>query len=253
MKAFHSKQEIKDKVLAQLQAHHDADEISKGIYWENGKGCGVGCTVHSGNRKDYETQLGIPRWLAHLEDRLFQGMPDEDSKKWPLLFSESITPGQDLDKVKAPFLIFVLDCSLEKFDHCKYPKIKQGIDRVIDLYRSGGSKEDFKAAADAAVAAANDAYAAYAAASADAAAASAAAAADVYAAAADAASAAATADAATSAAYAYADADAAASACAAQAAACAAASAAASAAAYARRKEYKKFSKKLIQLLRECG
>lgn len=43
--AFHGKQSIKDKLLAQLQAHYEADEIIKGIYWENGKGCAVGCTV----------------------------------------------------------------------------------------------------------------------------------------------------------------------------------------------------------------
>lgn len=39
MKAFHNKQKIKDLYLKRLKDHYDADEIIKGTYWENGKGC----------------------------------------------------------------------------------------------------------------------------------------------------------------------------------------------------------------------
>jgi hypothetical protein len=43
--AFHNDQKIKDKYLARVEAHRKADEIIKGKYWENGKGCAVGCTL----------------------------------------------------------------------------------------------------------------------------------------------------------------------------------------------------------------
>jgi hypothetical protein len=37
--AFHGSQEIKDKYIARVKAHQEADQIIKGQYWENGKGC----------------------------------------------------------------------------------------------------------------------------------------------------------------------------------------------------------------------
>jgi hypothetical protein len=62
MKAFHNDNEIKQKYLKRVIAHQKADELIKGKYWEKGKGCAVGCTIHSGDHAKYETELGIPRW-----------------------------------------------------------------------------------------------------------------------------------------------------------------------------------------------
>jgi hypothetical protein len=221
MLAFHNDQAIKDKYLTRVRLHREADEIIKGTYWEDGKGCAVGCTIHSGEHKAYETELGIPQWLARVEDRLFEGMPNKDAKLWPERFLDAIKPGVDLEKVKAPFLIYVLRSALTTFDHDKYPKSKKAIDDVIQLYESGEIDLDkFREARDAAYAAA--AYAAYAAA---------------YAA-----------DAAAYAAYAAAYA---AAAYAADAAAYAAAAYAADAA--ARRKKYKEFADKLIEIMEGLG
>jgi hypothetical protein len=49
MLAYHSDPTIKTNILAQLQRHHDEDHLVKGQYWQNGKGCAVGCTIYSGN------------------------------------------------------------------------------------------------------------------------------------------------------------------------------------------------------------
>lgn len=143
--------------------HAEDDELIKGKYWQNGKGCAVGCTIHSGDHAQYEIELGIPRWLALVEDRIFEGLPDEKAKEWPTKFLSAIHIGADLEKVKAPFLIFVLESMLDKFDHGKYPGVKNGIDDSIALYKKeGATVEEFKAArADTASAAYGAAYAAY--------------------------------------------------------------------------------------------
>jgi hypothetical protein len=47
MKTFHGRLSIKKKYVARVRGHRLADQIVKGKYWENGKGCAVGCTVHS--------------------------------------------------------------------------------------------------------------------------------------------------------------------------------------------------------------
>ena len=174
MQAFHNDQKIKDKYLVRVTEHQKADEIIQGKYWEDGKGCAVGCTIHGPDHRKYETELGIPVWLAHLEDRAFEGLPIKRAKTWPSEFLSAINVGADLEKIKAPFLIFVLESALTKFDHKKFPACKSAIDKVMELYKTNGSLEDFNAAC----AAADAAYAARAARAADAAYAAACAAAD---------------------------------------------------------------------------
>jgi len=97
MKAYHSKQEIKDFYLQRMQAHYDADEIEKGFYWKGGKGCAVGCTLHSGDHAAYESELGIPRIIARLEDGIFEGLSNERAKEFPLQFLVAVPVGAAAD------------------------------------------------------------------------------------------------------------------------------------------------------------
>lgn len=91
-----------------MQAHFDADEIIKGIYWENGKGCAVGCTIHSGSHQEYETRFGIPTVLARLEDIFFENLPNKIAKSWPLRFMSAIPVGVDLCHVFPKWVLWVL-------------------------------------------------------------------------------------------------------------------------------------------------
>jgi len=93
LKAFLNDKKIKQKYIKRLEQHYKHDEIIKGKYWEDGKGCAVGCTVHSDSHKCYESELGIPEWLAYLEDRLFEGMTNDKAKEFPLRFIKAIPVG----------------------------------------------------------------------------------------------------------------------------------------------------------------
>ena len=106
--AYHGKPENKSAILAQLRAHRLADELVKGHYWQNGKGCAVGCTVHSANHLAYETQFGIPVMLARLEDCIFEGLPNGEAKRWPERFMSAIKPSADLSRVGWQFLHWLL-------------------------------------------------------------------------------------------------------------------------------------------------
>lgn len=108
MIAYHGQQQEKDAILAQLYAHAAADQIVKGYYWENGKGCAVGCTLHSSQHKEYEDRFGIPQMLAHLEDCIFDGLPNARAKEWPIEFMSAIEPGADLSCVGWRFLHWLL-------------------------------------------------------------------------------------------------------------------------------------------------
>jgi hypothetical protein len=113
MLAFHNNAAIKSRYLDRVRAHAAADEIQKGFYWQRGRGNAVGCTIHGSDHAAYETEMGIPMWLALLEDRIFAGLPLEEAKRWPERFLAAITVGQDLEAVKAPFLAFAVSDSEE--------------------------------------------------------------------------------------------------------------------------------------------
>ena len=114
----------KKEFLTELKKHQKADNFIRGKYWSDGKGCAVGCSLKSldtvkklgikdfGNHKQYETYLGIPEWLARVEDGIFEGVSVERSKTWPVEFASAINTGADLEKAKAPFMICVLERTL---------------------------------------------------------------------------------------------------------------------------------------------
>jgi hypothetical protein len=231
MEAYHGDEAIKAKYVSRVKAHAEADEIVKGQYWQEGKGCAVGCTIHSGNHAAYETELGMPRWMAKLEDTIFEGLPNARAMKWPLEFLEAIKPGVDLQKCFRPMLIFIVESARETTKNKRSLAAIDGV--LVELRKDILDRDALLKARRAAAAAYADAAAAYAA--------------DAYAAAY-------AADAADAAAYAaYADA---AAAYAADAYAAAYAADAADAAAYAadaaRKATYVKFADKLLELIRYC-
>ena len=85
LQAFNNSQKVKDELIIQLENHYKADEIIKGTYWENGKGCAIGCIIHSNIHKDLE-KIGIPQWLAYLIDYLFENLSNKQAKEFPIKF-----------------------------------------------------------------------------------------------------------------------------------------------------------------------
>ena len=107
--AYHGRQADKDAILAQLAGHRAADELVQGYgYWKDGKGCAVGCTIHSGDHMKYESQFGIPVAIARLEDRIFEELPVELARQWPERLMSTIQPGQDLSRVHWALLRWLL-------------------------------------------------------------------------------------------------------------------------------------------------
>ena len=167
MLSFNNDQAIKDKFIARLVAHRDADELIKGVGWEDGKGCAVGCTLHAYNHEAYEDELGIPKVLARIQDRLFEGLPNHLSQQWPIRFLQSIPVGVDLSLVVWQFLHRIVSDGVEEYGT---NGVKKGCALAIDVLRRKALGEavtetEAKVASDTAHAAAhNAAYPTYAAA-----------------------------------------------------------------------------------------
>ena len=159
------KTELKPKefYLKRILDHEKADEVIRGVGYEDGKGCSIGCTLNNYSHAAYE-KAGIgPEWLAIVQDRLFDGMNSDKAKTWTSVITKAIpdrlhgkTDHADWDKVKAKFMIVVLKSALESFDHAKYPDVKKSIDGSIKIWkRKDIDSAEFKSAAYAAAYAAN--------------------------------------------------------------------------------------------------
>ena len=127
MQAFHNDATIKSAIMAGLAVHRAADELVQGSYWENGKGCAVGCTLETirvmkgaktidhFSHKLAETETGIPQILWRLEDCIFEGLPNAAAKGWPEQFTDAIRPGADLAMIWPRFALWLLTEELPQF------------------------------------------------------------------------------------------------------------------------------------------
>jgi len=135
--AYHGDPAIKEKYIARMQAHMDADELIQGVGFEkNGitRGCAVGCTLDRYDHLGFETELGIPSILARLEDRIFEGLSVEDSKGFPISFLRAIPAGADLSNVYKKFFIWMLiDAADGVIKFAKKEATKLAITNVANL------------------------------------------------------------------------------------------------------------------------
>ena len=109
---YHDDPKVKASLLRRIRAHEKADRLTQGTYGSMSgywRGCAVSCSlatpsgrfdgeiVTEGLHAEYPKQLGLPVWLAHLEDRIFEGLPQEEAMQWPRRFAEAIPVGVSLD------------------------------------------------------------------------------------------------------------------------------------------------------------
>ena len=117
---------LKARLLAEIRAHEEADHLVQGYGYGrmNGhfRGCAIGCALHALNtirgadalhevdaHRRYETELGLPIWLAYLEDHLFERLPAAAARQWPRRFAEAVPVGAVVsDRVLAQILRWTL-------------------------------------------------------------------------------------------------------------------------------------------------
>lgn len=150
--SYHNDAAIKQKYIDRVDWHIKQDHLTRDRGWDHGNQRGgiVGCTLEAYEHALYPIKLGIPEWLARAKETLFEGMTLQKSRTWPRDFLQAIKVGADLEKIKVPFLIFILKSTLGKFDHIEFPDVKEVFDDVIKLYSSNTHPKDFEAVVEAA-------------------------------------------------------------------------------------------------------
>ena len=147
MKSFKNDPSLKKLHVEQAKKHYEQDMLIAGTYGETDtdvfRGCSVGCFAYeiSGQTDDNPHKIvaddrGLPEWLIHLQDRIFEGLPLEDRKKWHVQLAEAIPVGIDLEPVRHKLAIMRMDklIALQQRNIGASNIVQQTID-VLDIVR----------------------------------------------------------------------------------------------------------------------
>lgn len=126
--------------MNEMFKHRSLDNFVQGVYTTQffdgknnlslAKGCAVGCSINSisllknlplnpTEHKNFETYLGIPEWIAHVIDFIFEQLPLKQAKKWPIHVADAINEGSDLFTIAEDFKLFILDLDNDVDWHLK--------------------------------------------------------------------------------------------------------------------------------------
>jgi hypothetical protein len=108
MIAYHGQDAIKAQYLARVETRRLADEILQGIGRREGRGGAASLAINSNDYREYETQLGIPKALADLEDHIFEELSQIEAKEFPSAFLKAIPVAADLSLVCYKFVLWLL-------------------------------------------------------------------------------------------------------------------------------------------------
>ena len=88
-----------------VAAHIAADQVVQGHYWDNERGCFIGCLTHSGNALAVTEKYGMPLPLVDITESVFEGLPEEEAVQFFADIPDAIgADGKDLSLVHWQFL-----------------------------------------------------------------------------------------------------------------------------------------------------
>jgi hypothetical protein len=115
------------QLAQEVKKHIDADSVTQGYYWEDGKGCFIGCLAHGNDVQQLSVTYGLSVGLTRICEAIFEGLSPEDAKQFFADFPDAIGyDGKNLSLVLWQFLEDVLrNLPAQK------PEIQSVIDPVI--------------------------------------------------------------------------------------------------------------------------
>lgn len=119
-------------MLEAAKRHREQDLLLAGTFGETGedgewRGCSVGCFAHDAGITDtneihaaVSKHYGIPEWMIHLQDRIFEGLPAPDRYDWHVQIAEAYERVTDwplaLHRVHAAILRIAIKTAGEAHD-----------------------------------------------------------------------------------------------------------------------------------------
>jgi len=112
----------KQMLVKRAEGHRKADEIIQGEYWDNEKGCTVGCLAHSpyGCHSQLATMTNIPQWVFRAADGIHESLKGNEFKDWTVTFAKALPVGRvDWDRAQAEFNYYLLGIKINECEAWK--------------------------------------------------------------------------------------------------------------------------------------
>ena len=94
-----------DQLRIEVRNHLAADALVRGQYWNDGKGCFIGCLTHSDDPKPAFERFGLPVAVLRIAEGIFEALPDDEGKAFFAAFPDAVErDGKDLSLVHWAFL-----------------------------------------------------------------------------------------------------------------------------------------------------
>ena len=144
LRAFHGDPAIKKKYVDRMMEHRRLEHLTQGVgYCADGsgviKGCAVGCTLENYEHGRYPIELGLPEWLARLEDRIFEGLPKGEAEQFAVDFLNVIPVGADVSGVRHQLAILRNQDNLKLLEANKEPyaeQVRAAIRQVLEWLKN---------------------------------------------------------------------------------------------------------------------
>lgn len=144
-----------DEMKVEVASHIAADKVVQGTYWENNKGCFIGCLTHSSEAQGVEEKFGIPLVLVRITEIIFERLPEKEAVQF---FADiPIAIGADNKDLSLVHWKFLRDTLLRLPKKLITPAIQTVIDGISLLAEGKEWSKDEAAAAESAADAAADA------------------------------------------------------------------------------------------------
>ena len=137
METFNGDKELKKELVKQLK-HHEKLDAFKGSFY--------GCIMQTDDspREKFSEKYNIPLWYCYLTEHIFENLPKEQSKTFPVESIEILDVGIDLNQIRSKFNYKQLESLLE---FCKNSKnVTSVIKQCMELFTVSFDKIDMFAA-----------------------------------------------------------------------------------------------------------
>jgi hypothetical protein len=137
MLSYHNDQKVKDLYVARFEEHRAMDAVIQGEgYGADGRGCFVGCTLKNYDHSRFPVELGWPEWLAHLADKIFEGLPKEEAPQFGTDLLATVPVGKDLESVRHLLAIRRIDRLIELQKNCDIAGVLSSLKLVRDCHEA---------------------------------------------------------------------------------------------------------------------
>ena len=142
MLSYHNDIKVKEKYQQRFEEHRALDAVIQGQgYGGDGRGCFVGCTLKKYDHSLFPVELGWPEWLAHLADKIFEGLPKEEAPQFGTDLLEAVPVGKDLESVRHLLAIRRIDRLIELQKNCDIAGVLSSLKLVRECHEAELKKD----------------------------------------------------------------------------------------------------------------